>query len=69
MVFVALLSSCGSETETGDKTDTTNAVINGAGPDASPYELPGSDTGAIHENTSTPGKLDKNAGDTTARPQ
>jgi hypothetical protein len=61
--LIACDSGESGETETADTV--TNAVINAEGAENNAYNLPGSDTGAIHENTSEPGVLDKDARDTT----
>ena len=57
--------SCGdnSQTNSSEEDTTTNAVINATGEETNPYNLPGSDTGAIHQNTSEPGVLDMDARD------
>jgi hypothetical protein len=64
LVFL-LACDTGESSETEMEDTVTNAVINAEGAENNAYNLPGSDTGAIHENTSEPGVLDKDARDTT----
>ena len=55
LIMIACTENSVSDRET---QDTTNAAINAEGSDKNPYNLPGSDTSAIHQNTSDPGVLD-----------
>ncbi len=59
--------------ETGDGNDrlenesgVENSLINAEGAENNPYNLPGEDTGAIHENTTTQGTLDMDAREDTS---
>ena len=63
--FLYACTGSGNNNNTGQDDTVTNAVINAEGTENNAYNLPGSDTGAIHENTSEPGVLDKDARDTT----
>jgi|GEM_PF-2772515 len=62
-VFATGFGACGDSTmnDTEREDTATNAVINAEGEETNAYNLPGSDTGAIHENTSEPGVLDMDA--------
>ena len=69
--LICCLISCAEkpENQSGRDDTTTNAVLNAEGAETNPYNLPGSDTGAIHENTSQPGILDMDARESTQQSQ
>lgn len=46
---------------TDHSSATTEAVRDAGGADTNAYNLPGTDTAAIHKNTNEPGVLDKDA--------
>jgi len=69
-VTITFLISCGEGTgEANDQDTVTDAVRNAEGAENNAYNLPGSDTGAIHHNTTEPGILDKDARDTATQGQ
>ena len=67
MLLATGWSACGDAQvdDTKRMDTTTNAMINAEGEETNAYNLPGSDTGAVHENTSEPGVLDMNAREDT----
>jgi hypothetical protein len=67
LVPMAVLLSCSNNNSEGKSNEdtTTQGVINAEGTETNAYNLPGADTAAIHENTTTPGVLDKDASDST----
>ncbi len=65
---VCCITSCATNdanTERSNEDSASSSVINAEGAENNPYNLPGSDTGAIHENTTEPGVLDKDARDSS----
>lgn len=67
VLFFMAACQDGDKNTTSEESDTTTAVRNAEGADNNAYNLPGADTTAIHENTSQPGVLDKDASDSAAR--
>ncbi|RYG43800.1 MAG: hypothetical protein EOO01_20680 [Chitinophagaceae bacterium] len=65
-LIILILSACNDGDGSPDSQDTvTGALRNADADEQNAYNLPGSDTGAIHQNTTEPGVLDMDAGDTS----